>query len=240
MKPVEIIKDIEAVGPALYLKQEDILIFSDMHIGYEEALVKQGMFVPKFHFKDLVKQVEKVLEDLGSKPRTIVINGDLKHEFGTISEEEWRNTLKMLDFLKRNCEKLVLVKGNHDTVLGPIAEKRDVLLVDSLLDGDKMIIHGDKLVEVPAPIKTIIIGHEHAAVSIHEDLRKETYKCYLIGNYNRKKLIVMPSMNPLVEGSDILADKPLSPFLKKDIGNFEVHIVEGDVYNFGKINQLRK
>ena len=38
----------------------------------------------------------------------VIINGDLKHEFGTISETEWRNTLGIIDFLLKQCKNIVL------------------------------------------------------------------------------------------------------------------------------------
>ena len=243
MKSVELMKGIEIIDLALYLKDEQILVLADLHIGYEEKLVKQGVLVPKFHFRDLVKRVEGIFDSLEKRKKkvdVVVINGDLKHEFGRISDEEWRNTLKMLDFLGRKCEKIVLVKGNHDTILGPIADKRKVMFVDSFLDGDKMIIHGDKIVKIPSAVKTIIIGHDHPAVSIYEDLRKEVYKCFLVGKHKRKNLIVIPSLNPLTEGTDVKNEKMLSPFLQKDLGNFDVYIVADKVYGFGKLKKLRK
>jgi putative SbcD/Mre11-related phosphoesterase len=245
MKPIEIIKGAEIIDLGLYLKEEKILVLADLHIGYEESLVKQGVLLPKFHFKDLVKRVEGIFSVLekGKKKRDVdivVINGDLKHEFGTISDEEWRNTLKMLDYLSRKCKQVVLVRGNHDTILGPIADKRKVLLVNSFVAGEKMIVHGDKEVDVPGGVKTLIIGHDHPAVSIDEDLRKETYKCFLLGKHKRKNLIVQPSLNPITEGTDVKTEKLLSPYLHRDLGNFDVFIVADKVYDFGKLKKLYK
>ena len=60
----------------------------------------------------------------------IIINGDIKHEFGTISEQEWRHTLRLLDFLSRYCDEVILIKGNHDMILGPIAKKRNVKVLE--------------------------------------------------------------------------------------------------------------
>ena len=44
----------------------------------------------------------------------------------------------------------------------------------------------------------------------------------------------MPSFNPIIEGTDILKEKTLSPFLK-DTSNFECYIVADKVRFFGKI-----
>jgi uncharacterized protein len=239
----EIIKGIEIIDLALYLKEEKVLVLADLHIGYEDELVKQGVMVPKFHFRDLVKRVEGIFDSLKKrkkKVKVVVINGDLKHEFGRISDEEWRNTLKMLDYLSRKCERIVLVRGNHDKTLGPIADKRNVLLVDHFLEGDKMIAHGDKIVDIPPSVKTLIIGHDHPAVGIYEDLRKEVYKCFLVGKHKRKNLIVQPSLNPLTQGTDVREGAMLSPYLNKDLGSFDVYIVADKVYEFGKLKNIYK
>ncbi|HII72048.1 TPA: metallophosphoesterase [Candidatus Woesearchaeota archaeon] len=244
----EPVKGIEIIDLALYLKEERILILADVHIGYEEALTKQGVLIPKFHFRDIVERLELLFETLDRTKRrvdTIIINGDLKHEFGTISEEEWRNTIKFIGLLSKRSERIVLIRGNHDSILGPIAEKKDILLVDQFLVGDILICHGDVLPDIlsssPGSIRTIIIGHEHPAVSLKEGVRSETFKAFLVGKYDRKDLIVQPSFNQMVEGTDVLQEGLLSPFLKgRDLGRFEAFIVADVVYPFGKLKALKK
>jgi putative SbcD/Mre11-related phosphoesterase len=238
----EIIKGIEIIDLALYLKEEKALVLADLHIGYEDALVKQGVLVPKFHFRELVERLERIFEIIEKrklKVETIIINGDLKHEFGRISDEEWRNTLKVLDYLARRCSRIALVRGNHDTILGPIADKRNVLLVDAFFAGDKMIMHGDRIQEIPAPVKTIIIGHDHPAVGISEGIRREVYKCFLAGKYKGKNLIVQPSLSPSTEGTDVIKEDLLSPYLAGDIGKFKAYVVADEVYAFGSIKKLK-
>ncbi len=239
LKPSIILADL-----GIYLEESKTLIISDIHIGYEESLVKQGILIPKFHFKDVVKRAESLLKLIKNKPlELIIVNGDLKHEFGTISDEEWRNTLKFLDFLSRYA-KLILVKGNHDTILGPIAEKRNVEVVNHIILDDIIICHGDKLIDIPKFINTIIIGHDHPAISLKDGPRVETYKTFLFGKYsfgNKKiDLIVMPSFHQLVEGTDVHSEKMLSPFLQKNLKNFEVFVVGDEIYDFGKISALTK
>jgi putative SbcD/Mre11-related phosphoesterase len=239
----EITKGIEIVDLALYLSEQKILVLADLHIGIEESFVKQGVLIPKFHFRDLVTRVEGIFEQLARAKKSVevvVINGDLKHEFGTISEEEWRNTLKMLDYLSRKCKRIVLLQGNHDKILGPIADKRKVEFAEEFVVGDVMMCHGNRIPEIPASVKTVVIGHDHPAVSIHEELRTEKYKCFIVGKWERKTLIVQPSLNPLTEGTDVGNERLLSPFLQKNLGNFEVYIVADDVYHFGKLKKLYK
>ena len=233
---MQIAKNIEIIDLCLYLRKEKILVLADTHIGYEEALNKRGVLIPRFQFKEIIGRLEKILDKV--KPDKIIINGDIKHEFGTISEQEWRHALRLLDFLSKHCKEIVLIKGNHDTILGPIAKKRNVKVVDSFKVKDVLILHGHKVPKELKGVKTIIIGHEHPAVSLKEESRIEIYKCFLKGKFKRKVLIVQPSFNLVTEGTDVLKEKLLSPFLKQDLSNFECFIVGDKVYDFGKLKKL--
>ncbi len=233
---MEIAKGIETIDLALYLKKEKILIIADTHIGYEEALNKQGVLIPRFQFKEIIERLEKILEK--KKIDKIIINGDIKHEFGTISEQEWRHTLRLLDFLSRYCKEIILVKGNHDTILGPIAEKRNVKIVESYKVKDMLIVHGHKIPEDLKGINTIIIGHEHPAISIHEGVRQELFKCFLKGRRKKRTLIVQPSFNLVTEGTDIVKEKLLSPFLQQDLSDFECFVAGDKVYRFGRLGDF--
>ncbi|MBT3691147.1 metallophosphoesterase [Candidatus Woesearchaeota archaeon] len=230
---MEIQKNIEIIDLALYLKKEKILIISDLHLGYEEALNKQGILMPRFQFEDIIKRLKEILKKVN--PELIIINGDLKHEFGTISRTEWKQVIDLIDFFKN--KKILLIKGNHDNILGPIAKKKNVKLVENYEINNLLITHGHK---IPKKLnKTIIIGHEHPAISF-EGRKDQKYKCFLKGKYKRKNLIVMPSFNLIQQGTDVTKQKTLSPFLKKDLKNFEVYIVEDKVYKFGKIKKLKE
>ena len=211
---MEITPNIEIIDLGLYLKEQKILIIADLHIGYEESLNKQGILLPRFQFTDLVKRLDRILKKV--KPKLIIVNGDLKHEFGQISETEWRQALKILDFLTRKSQ-VILLKGNHDKILGPIAEKRKLEIKEHYFVDDIYICHGNIIPEDSdfKKAKTIIMGHEHPAIGIREYPRVERFKCFLLGKYKTKKLIVQPSMNLVTEGTDLTTELPLSPFLKQ-------------------------
>lgn len=233
---MEISKGIEIIDLALKIGRT--LVIADLHIGFEGALNKQGIMVPRFQFRDVCERLEKILKK--AKPELVIVNGDIKHEFGTISEQEWRETLKILDLLLLNSKKVVLVKGNHDTILGPIAKKRGVEIVEKyeLNKGKILVIHGDKEVKIGKNIKTIIIGHEHPAVSIREGPRAEVFKCFLKGKYKGKELIAMPSFNLVTEGTDVRRERLLSPYLQQDISEFEAFVAGDKGYYFGKIKDM--
>ncbi len=220
----------------IFLIIKDTLIISDIHTGYEESLHKQGYFIPKGNLSELQLMIEKALK--GRDIKTIIINGDLVHSFGRLSAKEKYALKDFMLFLKQKAE-VKVIRGNHDKILKFLIP--DAGLVEEYIIDDILITHGDVINKhsTDKKIKTIIIGHEHPSISITSGYRSERYKCFLKGKYKRKTLIVTPSCNMLLEGTDILKEKLLSPYLK-DIEDFEVYIIEDKIYDFGKIKALRK
>lgn len=243
MGMIKINLEVAAVDLALYIPKNKTLIFSDFHLGYEEALTSRGTLVPRFQFRDTIDRLEKIFALVGNVKK-IVVNGDLKHEFGSISAQEWREVLKLLDYFAERCGKVVIVKGNHDAAIGAIARKRGIEIVKDCVIGSTLIVHGDKVIgtEKLEGIKTVIIGHEHPALGLRENKRFELFKCFLKGKWKGKALIVQPSFNLLQEGTDVLNGTFLSPYLKgADLRNFEVWAVAkpGETAYFGKIKNIR-
>ena len=228
---IELIKGIYAND--LYLKLKDYLIFSDIHLGYEESLNKKGIMLPRLQFEDLVGKLKKILGDNSS--RKVILNGDIKHDFGKLFDTEWRYALKLIDLAKDP----IIILGNHDKNLLQVLDKRYIKPVSSFKIDDILVMHGDKIPdkEQLKGIKTIIIGHEHPSIKIKSGPRTEKFKCFLKGRWQKFNLIVMPSFGSIEEGSDI-REKRLSPFLKEDISFFECFIVADKVYPFGNLSGI--
>lgn len=232
---MEISKGLKIVDTSLWFEAEKVLVINDLHIGYEEALHRKGILVPRSQLEQIIDKLKLILHQ--TKPNKIIINGDLKHEFGKVLRQEWREVLEFLDFLLQNVPEVIIIKGNHDPIIKPIADKKGVAVINEYKVGDTLIIHGDELVETDA--KRIVIGHEHPAITIREGSKWEKYKCFLKGKWQKKELIAVPSFNPLLEGTDILKEQLLSPFLE-NIENFEIYVVgEKGVFFFGKIKELK-
>ena len=237
MDSVEIAPGVRIVGLSVHLPEHETLVLADLHLGYESELNKLGVLVPMFQFRELSAMVKALLAE--TSPRQVIINGDLKHEFGVISRQEWKEVLMFLDLLSGYDVKLVA--GNHDTILGPIAGRRNVDVVNHVLLGTTYFCHGHRIPKDKdfLKAKTVVIGHDHPAVSLREEDRVEKVKCFLVGKWGDKRLVVMPSFSPLTTGVDVLNDKPLSPFLQQDIGDFKAFGVEADeVLDFGRLKDL--
>ena len=237
---MEISKGIEAIDLGLWLKESKILAITDLQLGYEEYMNNQGVMIPRVNYKEIIEHLEKIFKKLKEIDK-VIINGDLKHEFGTISEQEWREVMKILAFIGGKCEEVIIVKGNHDTIIKPIAEMKKIKVVDSYkVEKEKVLfIHGHK---EPAKkllngVKTIVIGHEHPAVKISDGVKQEKYKCFLKGKYKKKELIVLPSFNFVSMGTDVTQGKFLSPIVKNSV-DFEVFAVEDKVYPMGRLEDL--
>jgi uncharacterized protein len=256
---------IEFLHDAL-LVDNSILVLGDLHIGYEEHILHDGIF-PRTQFKEIIEKLNGIFWDLSMKGRKIkktIILGDLKHEFGEISDVEWSETLKFLDYLDKkivkdkietkNDERIILIRGNHDNILGPIAKKRDVKPVDFYEYKGICFMHGNKLYKKCFEKSgVLILGHVHPAITLSDDYKKEKYKCFLNGKWKIKKksreVYILPSFSPIGFGYDLNSfeksghEDGFSIIPDKVLREFNVVIYnnkESKEYNFGKLKRLIK
>ncbi|MDO8647492.1 MAG: metallophosphoesterase [Candidatus Diapherotrites archaeon] len=249
MNSKKILPNAEILDLALWLPKLKLLAIADLHLGMEFEFQKKGVLLPNFNFKETIERTNAIFAEIERKRKqrleTIVICGDLKHEFGTINEQEWKEVLEFLRLLQKHCKRVVLLKGNHDNVLGPLAFWESLEVQESFfIKRERMLfLHGDKIPKKEnaefKKAKIVIIGHEHPAITIREGAKAEKFKCFLKGKFGKKALIVLPSFNSFSEGSDVLNEIPLSPFLETNLENFEAWAVEkGKSYYFGKLKNL--
>jgi hypothetical protein len=236
---MNILNNINLLNKALFIEDLKILVLSDIHIGYEESLNKQGIFIPRFQFQETMNDLKDVFERL-KRINSIIILGDLKHEFGEISRQEWRETIKFLDELEKKAKKIILIKGNHDKILGPIAKRKSIELKDFHKEGDYFFAHGDiwKEEAFKTGVKSVLLGHLHPAVVLREGAKSEKYKCFLVGEYKSRRIIILPSFLPLIEGTDSFSafEKILG---RIPISDFDVYAIENkEIYALGKRKNL--
>ncbi len=239
---MKILPGVEIVDLGLYFEKEKILAVTDFHLGYEAALAEQGVFVPRHQTAVTIARLEKMfnkLENNRLKTETIVILGDIRHEFGHLTRWEIRDVTAVISLMKKHSKKIILLKGNHDTIkmyIERMVEVKNELVINNIL-----FLHGDKLpTGLAKQLKHVIIGHEHPAIKISDGVASETVKCFLKGKWKHKDLIVIPSFNILTEGTNMLSEKLLSPFLKQKLDNFEAYAVTDDgILAFGKLKSLK-
>jgi putative SbcD/Mre11-related phosphoesterase len=249
--------EIEFLEDCLLINKE-ILVFGDVHIGYEEHIAEKGA-LPDLQFKEIIERLDRVfgvLKERRIKIKKIVIVGDLKHEFGGISDKEWSETLRLLDYLNEKIEKnkknsIILIKGNHDNILGPIAKKSKVLFKEYYKLNKICFMHGNKLYKGCFDnCETLILGHLHPSITLSDKYKREKFKCFLKGKWNKKQIYVLPSFSPISFGYDLKSfkydnehDAGFFIIPEKNLKNFEVLIYnekDKKEYNFGKLKKLIK
>ena len=221
------------------------LIVADLHIGYEEVLFESGIHLPKSQYGKIKSMIISAIERYS--PEILVLLGDVKHEFGSSTRQEWVEVLDLLRSL-RGLVEIHVVRGNHDNFLIPILRREDVPLHDpSLKLGELLLFHGHKPLPEVEDAKLVIMGHEHPAIAIRDELGvKRKFKCALLGRINQFDLVVLPAASPLAPGTDVLATPAkdlLSPLLSStNLEDFEIIVTDEEAgsMRFGTIGALRK
>lgn len=245
------------------------LIIADLHLGYEQALQEQGIFLPRLQYKKIKEDLDKIFDEIdkmdnekainkkqkinnkgelvsmniinNKKVDEIIILGDLKHEFGSVLQQEWRETLDLLAYLKKKARKIIIVRGNHDNYLINVVKKLGIKLVDFYVSNGVCFLHGHKIFNecLDKKIKMLVMGHKHPAITLRKEAKSERYKCFLVGKWKGKEIIILPSFFPLIEGSDVFIEDTNLAFPFK-LSGFEVYVVgdERKVYGFGKVDKV--
>jgi len=240
--------EVWVVGLGLHLKNLDTLVVADLHLGYEEALSERGVYVPPVQLSVIKRLLGLMLDE--TKASRLVILGDVKHEFGSALRQEWREVLDLFSWLKERGVRAEVVRGNHDNFLIPILRKLEVPLHDpALVEEGYVMVHGHKPLPPEAyleDVRYVLMGHEHPAVLFRDELGvKMKFKCFLEGEYEGKRLVVVPAISPLMPGTEVNVAEPsslLSPILRSsDLDAFRVYIVdmEAGVYDFGPLASLK-
>lgn len=219
---------------ALYSKKEGAIIVSDIHLGFEETLGRNGVFVPD-QSRGFLERLSFLVSE--KKAKRIIILGDVKHSFSnpTFSEEK-----QVKNFLKE-CGKIArteIVPGNHDGGLENIFPIRNVRLLPAFglfLEGEKaLLFHGHAFPEesLAKRARLFVLSHLHPTVAIVDTLEKfQKAPCYISGEIalpgsktngvekeKARRAIILPAFNPLLGGAlfqDLDFSRGFFKYLKK-------------------------
>ncbi len=228
------------------VRGKKILVIGDLHLGYEEVLNEAGVFVTREMFKEMLGYLDRVFDRVGGVDYVVLL-GDVKHNFGGILRQEWNDVLGLFDYLEGKLNgngRIVITKGNHDNILEPIVRKREkVKSVEHFVIGEYCFVHGDKVFSEmnEGGIKYWIMGHGHPAIKLSDGIKVEKYKCFLVGKFGGREVVIVPSFFEYSEGSDP-RDSGLGMAWNFDYGKFDVRVVESGelkVLDFGKLGRLK-
>jgi len=240
------------IDKTAFFPKQGILAIGDLHLGYEHMLKSQGFVMPFNQLEQSINDLKKVFNELKKQKheiKKIVILGDIKHHFHFELKEKFE-IRDFINFLEKYVERknIILIKGNHEKI-----ELYPELYRDYYIEGDLVFIHGDRIFPeiLDKKIKTISMGHLHTAVYLKDKkgIKKEKYKCFLVGKWKNKQVIILPSFFPLKEGTAMNEEyegyenrkknEEFSIIPKKTLNSFKVHVIgEERVYEFGKLKDL--
>jgi metallophosphoesterase superfamily enzyme len=115
---------------------------------------------------------------------------------------------------------------------------------------DIAFVHGhrDFLEIYDKTINLIVMGHLHPTVTLSDKMKikRERYKCFLVGRYKKKDFVIVPSFISITEGvslSEFMDERgyDYSIVPNKELENFEVYAVNEvgeEALSFGKLKGL--
>jgi putative SbcD/Mre11-related phosphoesterase len=233
---------IRYVGKSLLITEgkTKVLVVGDLHLGYEEMLNRSGVFVSRQMFDEMILDFKAIFVEVGHVDKVILL-GDVKHDFGGISRQEWNDVTSILDYFKTVADEIVIVKGNHDSILEPIVKKKEIKLKEHYIWKKFCFMHGHQDIKEAygKEIEYWVIGHAHPAIKLQEGAKVEKYKCFLSGKYKGKKIIILPSFIDYNVGSDP-RDDGVDLAWNINLNGFEVFIVGEnlEVLDFGKLKNI--
>lgn len=232
--------------PCLYHPEMDLLVISDLHLGLEGTMTREGNYVPEHQLETVLEEIEKAgrLTDADR----ILVNGDLKNEFKT-SYKETEEVEQLLKFLKNEFEDVILTVGNHDTFLESTVDKYGLELREHYKENQTVFTHGhiglDDL--ETGEYETIVLGHEHPALALEDEIGvREKVDCFLHG-YTRdgKNIIVLPAFSDISNGTSINetpVHELLSPILKQNVDVKQLKAIavsrEGGLFRFPQLRKI--
>ena len=235
------------VDKALFLPEHEILAIGDLHLGYELMLRQSGLSLPDSQTKEIIEDLKKIfrkIKEKGFEIKKIIFLGDIKHYFG-FEFGERRIFDEVLDFLRNHFEDkdIILIKGNHDKMDYSGKKMKNYLVKD-----DICFLHGHMAFPeiYDEKINLLIMGHLHPSVVISDkaNVKREKFKCFLVGNLKDKKIIVLPSFFEVIEGTSVNEYKDeyqnyFSIMPKDSVLNSRVFAIGKDeIYDFGKVKDL--
>ena len=201
--------DFESLSLSLKTSLGRTLLIADPHIGFE---LSRGLRI-RTGFEDSL--AEFVLE---SGVDALVILGDVKEPLGL----SFRLKEMLLRFFSSLKDVSVLIaKGNHDGRIEEVAGKFPNVEVREhfLLDG-KLFLHGHtRLPKIE--FEEAFLGHAHPAYTLSTGVARKVKVFARINEF-----LVLPTVNPYIEGFDVREGLKLVPFLRK-AAKVELFLPEG-------------
>ena len=222
--------------PALIVKGiKKNLIVTDIHIGFENSMVSNKIFIGKNStINETIQELSEIIDV--EKPNSVILLGDIKSSIKNISKSEWDEVPLFFEKIKQKCD-VILIPGNHDANIQKLVPD-DITMISStgMVDENVLFTHGHTMPsENFSHVEKIIMGHIHP-VFFQEDSVMNGQRVWVSLKTEKKKIfpstsgeleiIIVPSFNryfyathrrtykksisPIIERLEILSAKIVS------------------------------
>ncbi len=190
-------KSIKLIGGEPALVFYDALVVADTHFGIEEKYLNYKNYSFSGWLAEKLCSLAKK-----HRKKKIFILGDVKDNILSTP----RPVREILAFLSKNFE-VWIAKGNHDGGLQKLRMKNVKIFPKGFVYKGAAFFHGYAM-----PPKNLL--RKNLLVMSHGHLEYNGEKVWLFSQKGNKKLIVVPSLNPLV-GKNI--NSPVGPLFRTKI-----------------------
>ena len=235
--------------PALFIKNKQILVVADLHIGIESQLREQGLHASS--------QTQKMIDHLLSickkyKAKEIILLGDIKHNIPSATIQERRDVRNFLKLIEE-FDTIHIIPGNHDGFIKKLSPDEIIIHAsDGFIIENVGFVHGHRWPsEEIMGCEQIITAHTHPTVMFTDRLGYKTFEsCWIKGmflknklkekypNSTRPEILVMPAFNPLCGGLAANHEGVMGPIGKIiDIRNAQIYLIDGT--SLGRVKDIK-
>ncbi len=176
-------------------------ILSDLHLGAEASLARQGIFLPDISTEAVTGAWKEML---ALKPAQIIIAGDL-FDSPDAGAEAFAFFRLLLDQAGADCS-VTLTPGNHDPERRALAAAFPGLqIATSAMIANVTVCHGHDLSQALPENggRGLIVGHQHPSVMMRSRLQSAKMICFASCQVSRHRLLLLPAFSPLPLGTDL-------------------------------------
>jgi metallophosphoesterase superfamily enzyme len=177
-------------------------ILSDLHLGAEQSLARQGLYLPPTSWKAILGAWERVV---ALDPAHLILAGDVCDAPEDTGLEE---LAMLLERRPKNC-RVTLTPGNHDPEVAVFAERFPFVTMEPFTKFEGITVaHGHALPTAGSP-RALITGHQHPAVVLATRVQAAKMICFaqcVVGK-GRMPLMILPAFSPLPLGSNLLTER---------------------------------
>ena len=148
--------------PALILEgQKRHLVITDLHIGFEDSLAQNKIFVGKnTTLNESLEKISAIIESYN--PDGLILLGDVKAGISRITKNEWNDVPEFLSTISKKIE-VTLIPGNHDANISRLVPDGITMIstIGIVLE-NTLLTHGHAIPsENFSHVDRIVMGHVH-------------------------------------------------------------------------------